>query len=248
MRSVRSFLSGFALLALASGIAPAAAGPALDPNRAGAINVDASTLALSRAKMSGSIRVESRKDAPDLVQVHVYAWSQKDGQDELAPTDDLIGLPLVFTLPPNGTQTVRVGIRGAIGGQQELAYRVIVGEVPTDQRVRSGLETRLAFNFPVYVAPLAAVNRSLQWSVQRLDQRHLRVTAQNTGNVHVAIQHVALSDGARASKLAELDARQAVLAGQQWSWTVATSAAVVPADPVLVEATTDAGTLRAQVP
>jgi fimbrial chaperone protein len=235
-------------LAMAAGIVSAAAGAGLDPNRAGALNVDATSLALSRAKMSGAIRVESRKDAPDLVQVHVYAWSQREGQDELAPTDDLIGLPLVFTLAPNASQTVRVGIRGAIGGPQEMAYRVIVGEVATDSRVRNGLETRLAFNFPVYVAPLGPPNRSLRWSVQRLDQRHLRVTAQNTGNVHVAIHHLDLSDDARAAKLAELDARQSVLAGQQWSWTIATTAAVVPTDPVLVEATTDAGPLRALVP
>ncbi len=246
MRSV--LLNTVVSLALAAGIVSAASGAALDPNRAGTINVDATSLALSRAKMSGAIRVESHKDAPDLVQVHVYAWSQHDGQDELAPTDDLIGLPLVFTLAPNGSQTVRVGIRGAIGGPQEIAYRVIVGEVATDQRVHSGLETRLAFNFPVYVAPLVPPNRSLQWSAQRLDERHLRVTVQNTGNVHVAILHLGLSDGARAAKLAELDARQSVLAGQQWSWTVTTSAAVVAADPVLVEATTDAGTLRARIP
>lgn len=246
---MRSLLLNTAVsLALAAGLAATASGAALDPNRPGALNVDATSLALSRAKMSGAIRVESHKDAPDLVQVHVYAWSQRDGQDELAPTDDLIGLPLVFTIPPNGAQTVRVGIRGALGGPQEMAYRVIVGEVATDARVRSGLETRLAFNFPVYVAPLEPPNRSLQWNVQRLDQRHLRVSVQNTGNVHVAIQHLDLSDGARGAKLAELDARQSVLAGRQWSWTVATTAAVIPSDPVLIEAATDAGTLRARVP
>ena len=50
-----------------------------------------------------------------LVQAEVMLWEQVDGEDRLTPTRDLLVSPAVFTLPPNGSQLVRVALRSAAG-------------------------------------------------------------------------------------------------------------------------------------
>ena len=47
------------------------------------------------------------------VQVETLVWSQAAGEDKLEPTKDLLVSPTVFTLPPRGSQLVRVALQAA---------------------------------------------------------------------------------------------------------------------------------------
>ena len=74
--------------------------------------------------------VRNEENVEVVIQVETLQWSQADGQDVLEPTRDLVGSPLVFTLPPNGTQLVRVALRRTPDERRELSYRLVVQEVP----------------------------------------------------------------------------------------------------------------------
>lgn len=69
-----------------------------------------------------------------MVQLEAMAWNKAQGQDIYTPTTDLIAAPPIFTVPPGGTQIVRIGLRRAPDPQRELAYRVYFQEIPPPPR------------------------------------------------------------------------------------------------------------------
>ncbi len=93
-------------------------------------------------------------DREVLVQAEVMLWEQVDGEDRLTPTRDLLVSPAVFTLPPNGSQLVRVALRNPPADTtRELSYRLILQEVPQPANPDfTGLQVTLRLSVPVFVA------------------------------------------------------------------------------------------------
>ena len=62
--------------------------------------------------------------------------------------------PPIFTVPPKGTQVIRVGLRRAADAQQGLSYRMFLQEVPPPPRQGlQGLQVALRLSLPVFVMP-----------------------------------------------------------------------------------------------
>src|SRR4249920_2225792 len=59
-----------------------------------------------------NVRNESTTDTV-VVQLRAVSWKQENGEDNYAPSTELIATPPIFTLQPGGSQTVRVGLRRA---------------------------------------------------------------------------------------------------------------------------------------
>jgi P pilus assembly chaperone PapD len=175
-----------------------------------------------------------------MMEVHVYSWNRDGGTDTLEPTDDLVGLPLTFALAPSSTQTVRIGIRGPVGGDKELAYRVVVGEIVPDRRLAQGIDMLVSFNFPVYIAPTGKIDRAAAWTAKEDDSRRLTLSVQNTGNVHLAFQHLLVRDGKHRDALVDTNVKDTVLAGGRYTWTFAVPAGVDLAS-LVIDAATDSG-------
>lgn len=148
--------------------------------------------------------------------VEVYAWTMKDGQHVLTPTRDVVVNPAQFRLAPGTTQVIRAGLRKK-AGDTELAYRMIVTQLPLANGAGSGqasgegsqvnVSVTPRFSLPIYVARDSAQPK-VGYSV-KADGADLLLTMQNAGNRHQTYNRLQVTGGGKTFELSS----QAVLAG-----------------------------------
>lgn len=88
-------------------------------------------------------------------QARVFAWTQKDGKDDLAPTQAVIASPPMLNLDAGGKQLIRIIRTGpaSTAGTGEESYRVLIDELPqTGQHKASGVEYVLRYSVPVFIS------------------------------------------------------------------------------------------------
>lgn len=218
------------------------------------------TISPLRVDFGGSTRtvaltVRNDEAVPVVVQADALAWSQESGQDELAPSRDLLVSPVVFTLAPGGSQLVRVALRRDADARQELTYRLTLQEVPQAASADfTGLKVALRLSVPVFVAPHASAAPQLLWSASRTARGAVTVTARNEGAAHARLQGFALKTAEGQAAVLEQPALAYVLAGATRRWTFddhdtrahATSGAAM-AGPYRLEGTTERGAFVAEL-
>jgi fimbrial chaperone protein len=196
---------------------------------------------LSPSARFASFNVTSRESIPTLMQLHVFAWTQINGIDHLAPSDDLLAGPPIFTLQPNQTQLIRVGLQDMPDSNQEVVYRLIIAEVPTVRA--AGIDFAFRLSMPIFVNPMNPAGPRADWSATKVDDTHLRLTVHDSGDEHIrltALRVVSVPDDAAifSRKLFAY-----VLVGQQRSWIIPLRI-VRGTRSLRVEATTDSGVLN----
>jgi fimbrial chaperone protein len=166
----------------------------------------------------------------------------------------------VFTLPPGGQQLVRVALRRAPDPDRELAYRLIVQEVPQAAAPQfTGLQVALRLSVPVFVAPAQSATRpaAMTWTAQQDTHGTLTVIARNDGPAHERIHRFTVRSGDGSRLVAEQSSLAYVLSGASRHWTFdddeitrtdATSAppAGIPS-PYRLEGTTDRGVFATEL-
>lgn len=210
---VPRFLMGMVASAMVFGPSPA-------PAHAGSFSISPLRVELSAAAGTGALTLRNQEDAPVVVQVEAMLWEQVDGQDRLTPTRDLLVSPLVFTMPGNGSQLLRVALRRPADAGHELSYRLILTEVPQPvSREFTGLNVALRVSLPVFVAPAAEAAPRLEWTAAPAADGALAVTARNAGNAHARILRfeIAPATGTAGARLQEVTAY--LLPGQSRTWT-----------------------------
>ena len=121
------------------------------------------------------------------VQASALSWTQPGGEETYAPTRELIATPPVFTLPPDGEQIVRVALRREPDSSAELAYRLLLAEVPPAPTADfTGLRVALRLSLPVFVQPTAAAKPDLEWNATWVGDGELQISAANRGTAHSA--------------------------------------------------------------
>lgn len=129
---------------------------------------------------------------PVHAQVRVFRWTQVDGKDVLEPSRDLVVSPPMVTIAPGDRQLVRVIRQVAPPADgTEIAYRVLVDELPLDAGDKPGLKFVLRYSVPVFLAPAGdpSMKATLQATWENgADGPRLRV--RNIGNGHAQIADV----------------------------------------------------------
>jgi fimbrial chaperone protein len=168
------------LLCLATYVAGAA--PAL----ASSFNISPIRVELASGRRTEALTLRNEDEAPVVVQVHVVAWSQRDGVDQFDATHEMLVTPPVLQLPANGEQIVRVALRGQPDRSLELAYRVVFEEVPQAAPAGfTGLRVALRLSVPIFIAPTAGkAHADLSWELRALPDGQLEVAATNHGSAH----------------------------------------------------------------
>jgi fimbrial chaperone protein len=187
---------------------------------AGSFQVNPIRVDMTRGATTAAITLRNDGDDAIVVQSSVVAWSQDNGQEVYAPTTEALVTPPIMTVPPGGEQIVRVGLRRGADPQRELTYRLYLQEVPPPPKPGfTGLQVALRVGLPVFVAPVAAAVRRLDWSAQVGSDGALRLAALNTGNAHVQVTdfEVGVPGGA---PIAHESTLAYVLAGQRRVWTL----------------------------
>lgn len=117
---------------------------------------------------------------------------------------------------------IRIGLRKKIDRQHEVAYRLIMREVPSPQQDASPLSTAngvrvlLQLRVPVYFNP-ETISASANWKVSRTADGQLAIEVENTGNVHMVVSNLVVRD-ADPTPLVEEKMSVAVFPGQSFTW------------------------------
>jgi fimbrial chaperone protein len=233
----RTLASGLAACLIA--LSPAAS--------AGTFSISPLRVDLAGSTTTAALTVRNDDSTPVVVQAEGKAWSQPDGEDVLAASRDLIVSPAVFTLAPGAQQLVRVALRRTPDPARELAYRLIVQEVPQAKAPEfNGLRMALRLSVPVFVAPGHPGAAALNWTAHHDADGALVVTARNDGAAHARVQRFTVSKDADSAF--EQPSLAYVLPGSSRRWRFANASGGAdalpdawPIAPYRLEGLTDRG-------
>ena len=215
------------------------------------IGVSPVRLTLSDNQKIDSLSVRNNGSEPITMQMEVLSWSQREGKAVFAATRELLANPPIFTIPAGNSQLVRVGLRRAPDAQRELAYRVILEELPPPPNPDAmGMFMTMRISLPVFVLPEIDTKPVLLWQAARTSQGALKISLSNSGNAHIQIKNFKLSLLDSAQPWLTQQTSDYVLAGQSRDW-------ILPANPenpapppgvsLKLFAQTDAGDIEAEV-
>jgi fimbrial chaperone protein len=194
----------FALLA--AFIAPAAF--------AGQFSVAPVRIFMAPKERATAITITNEGDEPLVMQADVFTWKQKpDGEDDLAPSEDLFLSPPIIKLAPHARQVVRLALLKPGASPEQQTYRMIVREVPEantpDKTVQ--VQIALAFSLPVFITP-PGVQRNLNCSIERSAADTARATCENAGKAYAQAREFSLVS-ASGAKIASRDSGGYILPG-----------------------------------
>lgn len=218
--------------------------------RAGSFEVNPVRVELSPAVRSAALTVRNSGSDPVVVQVSVQAWSQDNGSDVLAPTNEVLVSPPIATLVPGREQIVRVGLRRAPDAQRELSYRIFLQEVPPPPKPGfQGLQVALRISLPIFVQPREGpAKATLVWGAELRNDGSLRLNLENRGTGHIQIAGVELSLPGGSEPVATQSAVGYLLPGQSRQWDLQLKHANVrKTDRLHIKASTDAGVVETDI-
>ncbi len=169
---------------------------ALSPALAAALRVSP-ILIEAGPQANATITLRNQENRPLNAQVRVFRWTQKDGREELVPTDDVIASPPIVSIAAKEDHIVR--LQRTIGQEpvDEEAYRVVVDELPNPDRQRNGtVAVVLRYIVPAFFFPADATQPRLRWSLDRRDGRAY-IVAENSGDKRVQLVNLGIKTGGR---------------------------------------------------
>jgi fimbrial chaperone protein len=214
---------------------------------AGSIELSPVRVDLSALARVGVLTVRNTGATASLMQVTLLAWDAQTPDQSGARSDELVVTPTTFALQPGAQQVVRLGLRGSPPPTVEAAYRLIIEEVPAAQSPSStATQLLVRHDVPVFVAPRVPAVRSMQ-AAAGCGPQATDLLLRNSGNVHLKILQVALTDRASQEALSKWTTFDYLLPGGSRSWALGERAGSLPAAGTTVTALTDQGALRAEV-
>lgn len=203
--------------------------------QAAGLQVSPILLDFSAAESAQGVWLSNTGDAPLRAQVRVQQWTQAEGRDQLAPTRDLVASPPVLEIAPGQRQMVRVVRLQAGAPAQELAYRLLIDELPSDRSAAgaaaaTGLQMLLRYSVPVFIAggtaqpapPARAATDLSTLSVStEVSGDGLLLQVRNTGARRVRLSQLSFVEGAGGEPVPLVPGLVGyVLAGRQMQWPV----------------------------
>lgn len=128
------------------------------------LQVAPTSLSLEKGRPAAELWLSSSAQVahftPMNAQIRIFRWTQINGEDRLLPTQDLVVSPPFVRLEvEKKNQLVRV-IRNTQAAQEEgpvdlpgdeRAYRIIVDEIPGEEKSAAGLQFVMHYSIPVFV-------------------------------------------------------------------------------------------------
>ncbi len=214
---------------------------AADEAAASALSVAPIRIELSSATRTAVLTVRNQEDSAVVVQARPAAWSQAQGEDQLADTHDLLVTPPIFTVPPRGQQVLRGALLRDPDATRELDYRLVLSEVPQAAAAETtGLRVALRITLPVFVAAQTHAAADVSWSHRWLADGALEVAAQNHGAAHIQILDFDVQNAGHAPSL-HTDTPHYLLPGASAHWELRPGAGLARDMPLAIRGHSDAG-------
>ena len=179
---------------------------------------------LEADQQASALWLENRGTETANLQIRVFGWSQNGYEEQYQNQRDVIGSPPVAKIEPGQKQLVRLTRTKDVPPGQELAYRIIIDEIPSAQPPSAeGGKTAAAIRFQMrYSVPLFAYGAGLwskedstrqrdpkgiglpqlTWRTVAVDGRPY-VEVRNQGAVHARLTDVAIKQGGQNKPFAE---------------------------------------------
>jgi fimbrial chaperone protein len=162
------------------------------PASSGDLRLEPVSLTLHPDEASASLWLSNTGQQPLQAQVRLFAWTQDGGGEVLAPTRELAVSPPLLEVPPLGRQRVRLVRLGSGAPMAEVAYRLVVDELPTarspSSSVAGGADSLLRYSIPVLVQSLApAAGSRLSARIEQDVAGGRRLRLDNSGERHARI-------------------------------------------------------------
>jgi fimbrial chaperone protein len=209
--------------------------------RAAALEVSPILVTFEDGGTATTIEMTNHDGAPAAVQARIYRWTQKGDEDALAPTQDVIVSPPIFTIPDGGSQTIRLLLRGGPVAGGARTYRLVLDEVPPAVRRNREIATALRLSLPVFVGADLSGRPALQWRAGRGPDGQTVLTASNPGPAYDRVRaiDVKLPNGSHP-KLVSRASNTYILAGDERHWVVQDRSGA-PTGPLHLSVTTRIG-------
>jgi fimbrial chaperone protein len=192
-----------------------------------------------------SVRNESQTESV-VLQLRAMDWKQESGEDVYTASTELIATPPIFTIPPGGTQTVRVGLRKTNQTDVQQTFRLYLTEVPPAPKEGfQGLQVALNIGIPIFVAPKSLTGTPPVWRASVTTDGKLALTATNASNAHVQILDAQIYDEKDGVAVAILAEPRYILAGQTTRWQLALTRK--PVGMLKLNVRTDGGSIETKV-
>jgi fimbrial chaperone protein len=189
---------------------------------AGTFSISPVRVDLAAQSTTGVVTIRNQEDQPVVVQAETKLWQQTVAGDQLEPTRDVLVTPAVFTIPPQGSQVVRIALRRGVEPRVELSYRLILTEVPQQAAPGfNGLNMALQMSLPIFVAAQAPTAPQIQWSATRSADGAVSVTALNAGSEHARVLDLMISPQPGDDRWLHQQGAYYVLPGQSHRWALA---------------------------
>lgn len=184
---------------------------------AGSFSVNPVRVELSGQTKVAALSVHNTGEAPASIQLQLLQWIQQGGEELYSPTTELLATPPIFTLLPGESQVIRIGLRRPPDLDTELAYRLILQEIPPPSPDNfQGLRVALRLSLPVFVAPMEIKPQAaLRWEARRLSSGGVALTAVNNGTAHGQVTQLSLRTGTQEQKR---DINTYILPGSHHTW------------------------------
>ena len=193
-------------------------------SRASSIEISPVKVDLSARIRVGVLTVRNAGEEETVMQVSLMRWPTTDALYAFEPTTELLVTPTTFRLAGGAQQIVRVGLRGAAPLQTEMAYRLVIEEVPAlQEQDTTRMRLVVRHDLPVFVAPAARALHQVHMEIDCTPGgAGLRV--HNSGNSHLKVLRMTLQDPATGSTQGDWKTFEYLLPGAEKRWLLSTVA------------------------
>jgi fimbrial chaperone protein len=200
---------------------------------------------LAPGQKAATLTVSNQGNSATAIQVRGYAWSQKEGNEQLTPSDSLVVSPPIATIASGATQVIRIILRQAPVAQ-EATYRILVDQLPPASEPGI-VHVVLRLSIPIFAQPATRAAPHVQFHVECKDGQVFLV-GMNDGLRHEVIRDIVLSTSDGRQLKEEPGALPYILAGASRRWAIAAKGPLpLPNETLHLTAHSDAGAIEEQV-
>lgn len=180
---------------------------------------------LEADQQASALWLENRGTETANLQIRVFGWSQSGFADQYQNQRDIIGSPPVAKIEPGQRQLVRLTRTRDVPPGQELAYRIIIDEIPSakpitpegDAKSAAAIRFQMRYSVPLFAYgaglwskadttrqrdPKSAGMPQLSWRKVAVDGKAF-FELRNQGAVHARLTDVAFQQGGQTRPLAQ---------------------------------------------
>ena len=152
--------------------------------------------AIASEDRASELWLENRGSSSTIMQVRIFAWQQREGQEQYQTQQQVAASPPMVRLEPGQKQLVRLIKQTPPPAGEESAYRVVLDEIPSPRKPgdnQAGLNFQMRYSVPLFVYGSGLTRDSakavLSWrEVSSGGRRWLELT--NSGSGHARLSNV----------------------------------------------------------